>query len=526
MIHYANMNHIFLYGPPGSGKSVVGRVLARNLGLDFVDIEIEIEEFIGASIGQVLSDWGESGLRDIESAALRRVTRGPARVIALTATALLRSQDRARAENRGSVVLLTADMEILLERIQPEPEKHPLVSGDRGAAKLSLLLEKRAAHYRTFEMRVATDGLLVEDVAWYIQVLLGRFHVRGMGQPYDVFVQSGGFENLGEMLRQYGMRSPVAIVSDENVAPLYADRVVAVLRKAGLPSALITLPPGESTKSLATIGFLWSSFLGMGLDRQSTVLALGGGVISDVAGFAAGTYLRGIPWVVLPSSLLGMVDASLGGTNGIDLAEGKNLVGTYHPPRLVFANPYMLSTLKEAELRAGLAEAVKHGIIADPALFSLCSNGLDAVKSNLMEIVQRAMSVKVQVVEADPFEKNIRAALDFGHVVGHAIEKTSNYQIRHGEAISIGMVVEARLAERLWLCGKGLANKIEDTLHGLGLPTEIPANLSRHALVNAMRMGKKRDVSSIQFALPEDIGQMQIGIKVKNLNEVLQGSLT
>lgn len=519
------MNHIFLYGPPGSGKSVVGRVLARNLGLNFVDMEAEIEHFIGSNIGQILSEWGESGLRDIESAALRRVTRGSAQVIALTATALLRSQDRTRAENRGSVVVLTADMEILLERILPEPDKHLLVADDGGAGKLSNLLEKRAAHYRSFETRVATDGLSVDDVAWYIQVLLGRFHVRGMGQPYDVFVQSGGFDNLGEMLRLYGLRSPVAIVSDENVAPLYADRVVAVLRKAGLPSALITLPPGENTKSLGTVSFLWSSFLGMGLDRNATVLALGGGVISDVAGFAAGTYLRGIPWVAIPSSLLGMVDASLGGTTSIDLAEGKNLVGTYHPPRMVFANPYMLSTLNDAELRAGLAEAVKHGIIADPALFSLCSNGLEAVKSNLMEIVQRAMSVKVQVVEADPYEKNIRTALDFGHLVGHAIEKASNYQIRHGEAISIGMVVEARLAERLWLCGKGLANKIEATLHSLGLPTEIPPNLSRHALVNAMRVDKRRDVSSIQFALPEDIGLMQIGVKVKNLNEVFQGPL-
>lgn len=517
------MNHIFLYGPPGSGKSAVGRILANNIGLDFVDLDAEIEHFIGSSISQILSEWGESGLRDIESTALRRVTRAPARVIALTADTLLRSQDRTRAESRGTVVFLTAEMDILLERIKPEADSHPLVSGDI-QERLSALMEKRAAHYRTFETRVATDGLSAEDVAWYIQVTLGRFHVRGMGQPYDVYVQSGGFDNLGEMLRQYGLRSPIAIVSDENVAPLYADRLVSILRKAGLPSALITLPPGENTKTLSTVSFLWSSFLDMRLDRQSTVLALGGGVVSDLAGFAAATYMRGIPWVVVPSSLLGMVDASLGGKTGFDLAEGKNLVGLYHPPRMVFANPYMLSTLKDAELRAGLAEVVKHGVIADPALFGLCSTGLESVKTNLLEIVQRAMSVKVQVVEADPYEKSIRTALDFGHVVGHAIEKASNYQIRHGEAVAIGMVVETRLAERLWLCGKGLADKIANTLHSLGLPTEIPSSLSRQALISAMRVGRKRDVSSIQFALPEEVGQMQIGIKLKNLNEVFTGT--
>lgn len=516
-----SMNHIFLYGPPGSGKSSVGRVLAASLGMEFLDLDTEIVAFTGSSIPQIMLEWGENGFRDIESAALRRVLKAGPRIIALGGGTLLRAQNRTRTEAKGPVITLSADIETLLERLQADTvNERPLLAGDL-RERLAGLLERRTPHYRSFDFRVATDGVPPEDVAWHIQVQLGRFQVRGMGKPYDVVVQSGGFDLLGELFRLKGLGGPVAIVSDTNVAPLYSERIITLLQRAGYTSSLIKIPAGENSKTLETISYLWSEFLAAGLDRKSTVIALGGGVVGDLAGFAAATFMRGVPWVVLPSTLLAMADSSLGGKTGFDLPEGKNLIGAFHPPQAVIANPYLLSTLPDAELRSGLAEVVKHGIIADPALFTLCSAGFETVKENLVEIVQRAMAVKVQVIEADPYERGIRAALNFGHTVGHAIEKVSNYRIRHGEAVAIGMVIEAQLSENLWICARGLSNRIAATLAGLGLPTEIPEDLPREELFAAMRNDKKRETGIVHFALPEDIGLMQVGIKLENLEMVL-----
>ncbi|MGQ9834316.1 MAG: 3-dehydroquinate synthase [Candidatus Villigracilaceae bacterium] len=513
------MNHIFLYGPPGSGKSSVGRVLAANLDMEFIDLDAEIVAFTGQSIPQIMAEWGEAGFRDIESTALQRVTKGPSRVIALGGGALLRAQNRSHAESKGVVVSLTAEIETLQQRIAQDTTERPLLADDM-PGKLAQLMERRSDHYRSYDLRIATDNLAPEEIAWQIQVMVGRFRVRGMGQPYDVIVQPGGFDGLGDLLRQRGLNGPAVIVSDENVAPLYAEWISNLLRRAGIQSALVTIPAGEGYKNIDTVMQLWRNFLELGLDRKSTVLALGGGVVGDLAGFAAATFMRGMNWVVLPSTLLAMVDASIGGKTGFDLPEGKNLVGAFYPPRLVFANPDMLSTLEDDELRSGLAEVVKHGVIADPALFTLCSAGLEAVKEDMVQIVQRAMAVKVQIIEADPYEKGIRAALNFGHTVGHAIEKVSGYSIRHGEAVAMGMVAEAKLAEKLWICSKGLSARIAATLASLGLPTEIPAELPREALIAAMRHDKKRESGVVHFALPEEIGQMQVGVNLENLEMV------
>lgn len=515
------MNHIFLYGPPGSGKSSVGALLASALELDFVDLDVEIEKSSGSTIPQIMTEWGEPGFRDIESVALRRVVKAPARVIALGGGALLREANRALAESKGEVVVLTAELETLAGRLQKDLNQRPLLAGDL-TGKLASLLERRLEHYRSFGLRAPTDSLSPAEIVWAIQVSLGRFRVRGMGQPYDVVVQTGGFEVLGELLTERKTSGPLAIVSDEHLAPLYAESLRGALEQAGYHSALITIPAGESGKTLETVASLWRGFLNLGLDRKSTILALGGGVVGDLTGFAASTFMRGVPWIGLPTSLLAMVDSSLGGKTGFDLPEGKNLVGSFFSPRLVWANPDLLSTLELAELRSGLAEVVKHGIIADPQLYLMCSGGLEEVRTDLAEIVRRAMAVKVKVIEADPYERGFRAALNFGHTVGHALEKVSNYSIRHGEAVAIGMVAEARLAEKMWLCSRGLANRIAATLQGLGLPVEIPPELPRAELIAAMRNDKKREVGVVHFALPEEIGSMQVGVKVENLETVLE----
>jgi 3-dehydroquinate synthase len=247
---------------------------------------------------------------------------------------------------------------------------------------------------------------------------------------------------------------------------------------------------------------------------------LGGGVIGDLTGFVASTYMRGIDWIGIPTTLLSMVDASLGGKTGFDLPDGKNLIGSFHPPKLVLADPSLLLTLSERELRSGMAEVIKHGIISDPELFALCSNGMNWVKTHLEEIVKHAMAVKIQVIEEDPYEKGIRAALNLGHTVGHAVELVSRFDLRHGEAIAIGMVVEARYAERIGVASKGLAVKIAETISALGLPNEIPSGMPREEIIRAMRVDKKKSAKAIRFALPVEVGKVEL-VDVNDLEDVL-----
>lgn len=535
------MTKIFLYGPPGSGKSTVGKILAKKLELPFTDLDVVIERKIGMPISECMAELGEQVFRDRESAALQDVLGGDdGYIIALGGGALLRDENRALAEAAGTVVCLHAKLETLLARLSADDNQRPLLAGSL-EQKLPALLEKRGEHYRSFPLRFDSSHADPAQIAWQIQVALGRFRVGGMGAAYDVIVEQGGItpplrnaagtnpavvqgglDKLGELLRERNLSGPVALVADSNVGALYAERAVTSLRQAGYETQLITFPAGESAKTLESIQEMWRGFLQAGLDRKSTVVALGGGVTGDMAGFAASTFMRGVAWVGVPTSLLAMVDASLGGKTGIDVPEGKNLIGAFHSPSLVLADPSLLASLPDAELRSGLAEVVKHGIISDPGLFELCATGCEAVKSDLGGIVRRAMAVKIAVIEADPYERGLRAALNLGHTVGHAVELASGFKLRHGEAIAIGMVVEARLAERLGRAQGGLSEQIAVILAELGLPTQIPPELARGAILQAMKTDKKKASGVVKFALPVAIGKVEVGVAVEDLNLVFE----
>jgi 3-dehydroquinate synthase len=511
------MSHIFLYGPVGAGKSTVGKVLARNLKLSFVDSDQMIETNAGQSIFEIMTQQGEMTARDLETAALKQILHDKDSVIALGGGALLREENRALVEDNGTVIFLAAELETLFERLHSDTNKRPLLAGDL-REKLTSLLAKRQDHYRSFPLRFDADQA-PEKLAWQIQVALGRFHLSTMGD-YDVIVQNGGIENFGEMIKLRGLQNPM-IVTDQNVAQFHAEQIASSLHRVGFDSKIITIPAGEVHKNLDTISELWKSFLRNGLDRKSTVIALGGGVIGDLAGFAASTYMRGIPWVAVPTTLLSMVDASLGGKTGFDLPEGKNLIGSFYPPKFVLADPQVLKTLPEAEFISGLAEVVKHGILSDPALFELCARGLDCIKEDLQQVVKHAMAVKIRIIEEDPYERGFRAALNLGHTVGHAVELVSKFQLRHGEAIAIGMVVEAKLAERLTVASKGLSDRIAAVLSTLGLPVSIPQDMPREEIIRAMRVDKKKNAKAIRFALPVEIGRVEL-VDVTDLEMVLE----
>lgn len=524
---YPFHSSIFLYGPPGSGKTTAGRLLAADLELPFVDLDEVIAAQAGRTVPEIFAQDGEASFRRAERTALEGTLAGAPAVVALGGGALLDEDTRRQVEGAGPVLCLDVPLETLLTRLQGGPSQsagvRPLLAGDL-AARLEALIKARAAHYTSFQLQLDGAGT-PEQVAWQAQVRLGRFFVRGMGAGgYGVRVQAGGLDRLGEAAAALGFHGPAAVVCDEQVGAFYSERACAALRQAGFAPTLVTIPAGEAHKTIQTVGRIWDGFLLAGLERGSLALALGGGVTGDLAGFAAATFLRGIAWSVAPTSLLAMADASLGGKTGADLPQGKNLVGAFHPPRLVLADPDTLATLPETELRSGLAEVVKAGVIGDPALFERCARGWAAVAADWDEVIRRTMAVKIQVIVADPYERGQRAALNLGHTLGHALETLSGFRLRHGEAVAIGMILEARLAERLGLAEPGLAGTIEAALAGLGLPVRIPEGYDLAALDAALRFDKKRAGGKVRFALPARIGEVQVGVAVADWRALLQSS--
>jgi shikimate kinase/3-dehydroquinate synthase len=515
---------VFLYGPPGSGKSTVGRALALALSSPFWDLDDEIENHAGMPVAEIFAIEGEEGFRSREKRMLELLVGKVNGVVALGGGSLLDPDNRARVASAGTVLCLDAPVEKLIERLQTQVGKRPLLDGENGVSDrretlvvhLNELIQRRYDHYASFP-QIDISSMTPEQAAWAIQVHLGRFHVSGMGSGYDVRVGDGLLDSLGEQFRLHNLGGPLALVSDDQVGELYALRAIASLENAGYAVQPVLLPVGEQHKTLETLAYLWEAFLQAGLERGSSVVALGGGVVGDMAGFAAATYLRGIPWVALPTSLLAMVDASLGGKTGMDLPQGKNLVGAFHPPALVLSDPGLLATLPELELRSGMAEIVKAGVIGDPRLFEMCEQGWQFVQANLAEIVRRGMAVKIGIIQDDPYEKGRRAALNLGHTIGHALERASDYELRHGEAVSIGMVAEARLAEKMGFAGVGLADQIAGVLQALNLPVSIPKAIDRSLVWQTLNLDKKRSGGQVLFALPVQIGEVKIGCVVDEI---------
>jgi len=511
---------IFLYGPPGSGKTTIGKHLAQRLALPFVDLDQRIEELIGKSIPQVFAEQGESGFRNQESAFLCDLLNTDRAVVALGGGTLLNPHNREFVEGLGSVVLLHATNQVLLERLYSSPVERPLLFGDTDS-RLSALLDQRASHYDSFPLKMDVSEKGVEETIWEIQVALGMFRISGMNNPYDVRVGHGLYQNAGGQLAARGLKGPIAIVSDEKVGAIYGRSVLSALHQQGFAVNLLMLPTGEKTKNLGMLKRIWNFFLDNRLDRDGIALALGGGVIGDITGLAAATYLRGIKWVYLPTSLLAMCDACLGGKTGINLPNGKNQIGAFYPPSMVLADTDTLSTLTNFEIRNGMAEVVKHGIIADPDLYQYCGAGLEIVYGNWDKVVRQAMAVKIRIILDDPYERGMRAVLNLGHTLGHAIESATHYRTKHGYAISIGMVAAANLSERIGLANAGITGNIQKTLQTLGLPTKIPRHLDREKILASMSFDKKQAFGNVRLVLPVRIGDVKWGVEVDDLKSLM-----
>ena len=346
-------------------------------------------------------------------------------------------------------------------------------------------------------------------------------------RSYQIIIKNGLINEIGPRMKEMGLSGRAAVVTNPVVDKFYGRAVVSGLMAAGFDTVVITVPDGEEFKTLNEVSAIYDRLIGHGMERLSPVVALGGGVIGDMAGFAAATYLRGVPLIQVPTTLLSQVDSSVGGKTAVNLPAGKNLIGAFYQPKAVFIDPDTLKTLEERDIRAGLAEAVKYGVIRDKEFFEFLeanSGALFKFGIELTRTIETSCKVKAGVVAEDETEKGLRGILNFGHTFGHAIEKAAGYgALRHGEAVAIGMALAARLSVRLGHCEKGLDERVCALLTSLGLPVSLPETAA-DALIAAMRHDKKVAGGAMRFVLVKELGKVLIqAVKEEDIRAFLKG---
>jgi len=339
--------------------------------------------------------------------------------------------------------------------------------------------------------------------------------------PYEVIIQKAGLSNLGQHLIKLNLGKKLLVISNPEIFSLWGKPVVDSLTATGFEVFTLLMPPGETAKTLESLQQIYDAALENYLERSSTMLALGGGVIGDLTGFAAATWLRGINFIQVPTSLLAMIDASIGGKTGVNHPKGKNLIGAFYQPRLVFIDPQVLATLPEREFRAGMAEVIKYGIIWDADLFTKLEQSADlsklsSITSELLQtIITRSCQAKVDVVTKDEKESNLRAILNYGHTIGHAVESLTNYSsYNHGEAVAIGMGIAGKIALHQGLWSEAEAIRQDQLIQKAGLPSQIPDNLDTEAIIETLKSDKKVKSGKVRFILPTQIGVATISDQV------------
>lgn len=348
-------------------------------------------------------------------------------------------------------------------------------------------------------------------------------------RSYDISIGSNVLDGIGEKLASLGLSPKLALVSNPTVFSLYGERVSDSIKKAGFDLLTVIIPDGEEYKNLASLQHIYNELLKYRLDRASALIALGGGVVGDITGFAASTYMRGISYIQVPTTLLAQVDSSVGGKTGVNHELGKNMIGAFWQPRLVWIDVETLKTLPARELLAGLAEVIKYGVIYDEKLFSFLESEKERIlnleRDELAYIIKRSCEIKAEVVSKDEREAGLRAILNYGHTIGHAIETATKYRrFLHGEAVAIGMHLEARLSMMLGMIDGDQVSRIKALIDSYGLPAEMPSDVSTSSISLSIRLDKKAVAGELKFILPEKIGNVRIhkGVTEESIRGLLQ----
>ncbi len=519
-------------GFSGSGKTTVAREVARRLGWKFVDTDEEIAKAQGKAIESIFAESGEPFFRRLEGQCLADVSAGDQQIVSTGGGIVVSDGNRRIMNESGVVVLLEARPETIYHRLWGqaveggEQEVRPMLASDDPLQRIRSLKAERQPFYALADWTVHTDGLGPGEVAE--QVMLGwktlssatsddrwdqgglAHVVRTSAGDYPVWVERGLIDQVGERARRLVDPGAAYIITDEGVYR-HARRAQVSMEAAKIPTHLFVITPGESTKTLETASRIYTWLADRRAERGHLVMAIGGGVVGDLAGFVAATFLRGMPFVQVPTSLLAMMDASIGGKTGVDLRTGKNLVGAFYQPRFVLEDVQLLETLPPRELTAGWAEAIKHALIMDENLLRTFERDTDAIRTLDPEVaddvIRRSVALKAEVVSRDERETlGLRILLNYGHTIGHAIEAATGYKsILHGEAVSVGMMGAGHIGRAMGTIPDADLQRQGSLLEAFGLPLTCPG-VDPDAVMDAMRSDKKTAGGTIRWVLLGGIG--------------------
>ncbi len=518
----SSTGNIVLIGMMGSGKTTVGRLLAKQLGKAFIDSDEEIQRRTGVTIQHIFDVEGEAGFRQRESAVIHELMMLQNIVLATGGGAVMDPENRQVMRRNGTVVYLKSNIHDLWQRTRHDKSR-PLLQTEDPRAKLQDLFNKRNPMY------TETADLIIHTGKQSVQVLLSSL-IRKLGEseisPHQLNdmqtlnvgladrsypIQIGnGLIDRSELILPFLKQKRVAIITNTTIAPLYLARLQSALENAMVKVITVILPDGEKYKNSETLNLIYDALLQNRCERTTTLLALGGGVIGDITGYAAATYLRGVPFIQIPTTLLSQVDSSVGGKTGINHPLGKNMIGAFYQPKLVLADIETLNTLPDDELRAGIAEVIKYGLIRDYPFFEWLESNIDKLIARNDEALQYAIARsclnKSEVVGNDERESGERALLNLGHTFGHAIENGLGYGAwLHGEAVAAGTIMAADLSCRLGWLNEGEFVRIRKLFERAGLPIRGPSmDIERY--LDLMGLDKKVQDGKIRFVLLKQIG--------------------
>ncbi|MBX9757846.1 MAG: 3-dehydroquinate synthase [Beijerinckiaceae bacterium] len=543
---------IVLVGMMGSGKTSVGRRLAARLGLDFADADAEIETAAGMSVAEIFAKHGEAYFRDGERRVVARLLEERQRVLATGGGAFMAPQTRENVAARGISIWLKADIDVLLRRVRKRSNR-PLLANVDAEDTLRRLIAERYPVYGLADFTVLSrDGpheVVIDNILSALEAGLAGVarlasptltaSVRvGLGdRAYDILIGPDLVANAGEHIARIAPGAACAIVTDSNVETAHLPALQASLDRAGVRHSAIVVPAGEASKSWSEFERVCEAIIGARMERKDVVVALGGGVVGDLAGFAAATIRRGMDFVQIPTSLLAQVDSSVGGKTAINSSHGKNLIGAFYQPSLVLADTGALASLPGREFRAGYAEVAKYGVIDDEPFFSWLERNWRGVFTRgpeLTEAIRKSCASKASVVARDETEQGDRALLNLGHTFGHALESLTHYdsaRLVHGEGVAIGVCCAMRFSARLGHASEADAERVEAHLADVGLPTRINHvqgwNAGPDQILEAMYQDKKVSRGALTFILARGVGHSFIarGVPGESVRAFLEDEL-